>query len=194
MKELKYILLISLLFLSTAVSPSFTENHWQVAFNKKVTQGQLEYSIIGGRVDILTEYHAIEVEKISTWQEGIKQALRYAKATNKRPGLALYIDKDAKAFEKFKKAKQSCEQKGIKLWLINEYVSINDIVGLSDAYITNDSETYESPSADKKIELNRWINTSSGVRHNSSCRWYKNTKFGKMSNPTSGRACKICGG
>ncbi len=110
MKIYKYILLCLLPFL-IGISTSFTENHWQVAFNNKVTNGQLEYSIVGGRVDILTEYHAIEVEKISTWQEGLKQALRYAEATNKKPGLALYIDKDAKAFEKFEKAKQSCEQK-----------------------------------------------------------------------------------
>lgn len=38
-----------------------------------------------------------------------------------------------------------------------------------------------------------WITTSSGVRHNSSCRWYRNSN-GRECGPSEGRACKICGG
>ena len=39
-----------------------------------------------------------------------------------------------------------------------------------------------------------WVNSSSMVRHNSSCRWYKNTKNGYLTNKKDGRACGICGG
>ena len=39
-----------------------------------------------------------------------------------------------------------------------------------------------------------WINTNSGVRHNSSCRWYGNTKKGYYTNEPVGRPCGICGG
>ena len=39
-----------------------------------------------------------------------------------------------------------------------------------------------------------WINSSSGVRHNSSCRWYGNTQEGYFTDKKEGRACKICGG
>jgi len=39
-----------------------------------------------------------------------------------------------------------------------------------------------------------WLNTSTSVRHNSSCRWYNNTKNGKFCNPNDGRPCSICGG
>jgi hypothetical protein len=42
-------------------------------------------------------------------------------------------------------------------------------------------------------EKTHWITTSSGVRHNSSCRYFKNSK-GRMCTPDEGRACKICGG
>ena len=197
MKSFRIILILSLLPFLIGLTPSITENHWQVAFNKKVTKGQLEYPIRGGRVDILTEYYAIEVEKIPKWKEGIDQALRYAEATNKRPGLALYIDKNAKAFEEFKQAKESCEQKGIKLWLINEYVSINDIVHLrSDTSDTTYGKTSspEIKTDSKKVEYRHWLNTNSGVRHNSSCRWYSNTKYGRACAKHEGRACKICGG
>jgi len=42
-----------------------------------------------GRIDLLTEDFAIEVDFIQKWHEGIGQALHYASATGKRPALAL---------------------------------------------------------------------------------------------------------
>lgn len=39
-----------------------------------------------------------------------------------------------------------------------------------------------------------WLNTSSGVRHNRSCRWYGNTKRGYYTDKRAGRACSLCGG
>ena len=197
MKSFRIILILFLLPFLIGLTPSITENHWQVAFNKKVTKGQLEYPIIGGRVDILNDYYAIEVEKISTWKNGIIKALIYAKATNRQAGLALYIDRDDKVFEKFKQAKESCEKKGIRLWLINEYVSINDIVHLrSDTSDTTYGKTssYERQTDSKKLEYRHWLNTNSGVRHNSIFMWYYNTKYGRVSGKHEGRACKICGG
>jgi septal ring factor EnvC (AmiA/AmiB activator) len=38
-----------------------------------------------------------------------------------------------------------------------------------------------------------WITISSGVRHNSSCRYYMNSK-GRPCGPNEGRPCKLCGG
>ena len=57
------------------------------------------------------------------------------------------------------------------------------------------------PSVDKSKEstlkndvaLTHWITTSSGIRHNSSCRYFKSSK-GRMCPSTAGRACKKCGG
>jgi len=39
-----------------------------------------------------------------------------------------------------------------------------------------------------------WLNTSGGKRHNSSCRWYGNTKRGRYCAKSEGSACGICGG
>ena len=39
-----------------------------------------------------------------------------------------------------------------------------------------------------------WLNSSSGVRHNSSCRWYGQTSRGRACGPDEGRPCGICGG
>jgi endonuclease YncB( thermonuclease family) len=39
-----------------------------------------------------------------------------------------------------------------------------------------------------------WLNTSSGVRHNSGCRHFGKGKSGRSCGPDEGRACGICGG
>jgi LAS superfamily LD-carboxypeptidase LdcB len=39
-----------------------------------------------------------------------------------------------------------------------------------------------------------WVNSSSGVIHNRTCRWYGNTKNGYYTDECKGRSCKICGG
>lgn len=39
-----------------------------------------------------------------------------------------------------------------------------------------------------------WINSSTMVRHNRTCRWYGNTKNGYYTNKKEGRPCGICGG
>ncbi len=47
---------------------------------------------------------------------------------------------------------------------------------------------------DQPAILQHWINTASNVRHNSTCRWYKNTKSGRMCQSGEGKACGKCGG
>lgn len=39
-----------------------------------------------------------------------------------------------------------------------------------------------------------WINSSSNTRHNSSCRYYENTKKGYLTDKKEGKACGQCGG
>ena len=39
-----------------------------------------------------------------------------------------------------------------------------------------------------------WLNTKTNVRHNSSCRYFKKTKYGRMCTKDEGKACGICGG
>ncbi|MFC5049222.1 hypothetical protein ACFPK9_01130 [Rubritalea spongiae] len=42
-------------------------------------------------------------------------------------------------------------------------------------------------------EKTHWITNSSGIRHNKSCRYYRNSK-GRACTKNEGRACKKCGG
>lgn len=49
------------------------------------------------------------------------------------------------------------------------------------------------PAVERKVEKAYWITNSSGVRHNSKCRYFENSK-GRRGTQAEGRACKICGG
>lgn len=39
-----------------------------------------------------------------------------------------------------------------------------------------------------------WLNISTGVRHNSSCRYFMNTRRGRLCRPDEGKPCGECGG
>lgn len=52
----------------------------------------------------------------------------------------------------------------------------------------------KSYSPDEQPAILYWINSSSNVRHNSSCRYYGKTKKGHYSVEEEGKACGICGG
>jgi len=185
-----------------------TENHWQVALNKKAFNGKLEVTVSTGRVDIVTDSLVIEVDKASKYQEGIEQALKYAKATEKKPVLALYIDGEKDGYELLQQADNLCKEKGVTLLLANSYVSVNDLIELiSEAGVgptaeskplpivktNNDSQLVPNTTNNQDSELKYWITNSSGVRHNSSCRYYMNSN-GRKCSKNEGRACKICGG
>jgi Staphylococcal nuclease homologue len=49
-------------------------------------------------------------------------------------------------------------------------------------------------ASDAGRALTHWLNTSSNVRHNASCTWYKNTKDGRACSADEGRPCGLCGG
>lgn len=183
-----------------------TENHWQVALNNKVFQGRLEVTVSTGRVDIVTDSMVVEVDKVSKYQEGVEQALKYAEATGKMPVLALYLDGEKDGYELLKQAEKLCIEKKVSFILANSYVSVNDLIEmLTDAGVWEppvESVKSENPLERKTVsdsidrqgkDLNYWITNSSGVRHNSSCRFYKNSN-GRACSRDEGRACEICGG
>lgn len=180
---------------------SFVESDWHVAFNSRVTKGQTEVVLPTGRVDILTDEYAIEVDKVRNYRDAIKQALQYAAATKKKPGLALYMDGQEDTMQALDGARRICRESDVRFWFVNEYVSVNDLVrqktvaGLPPAASTDQRSDGPRTTASKEqeIEKNYWLSPS-GVRHNRSCRWFGNTKSGRYCGPNEGRACKQCGG
>lgn len=56
------------------------------------------------------------------------------------------------------------------------------------------NQSYNSKQSSGTSQESYWLNTSSHVRHNSSCEWYRNTKKGRPCTKSEGRPCGICGG
>lgn len=159
-----------------------TENDWHVAFNEKVAHGIIAVVVPTGRVDILTDRHAIEVDRVRNYRAGVKQALQYATLTGRKPGLALYIDGDEDTLQSLDEARTLCVASGVEFWLINEYVSHGELANRD-----SNPDNFANPQS-------HWINEDSGVRHNRNCRWFGNTGNGRYCDPDEGRACRQCGG
>ena len=59
---------------------------------------------------------------------------------------------------------------------------------------SHDSLAHVVPTDGLAEELVHWLNTKTNTRHNAGCRYFKNTKEGRLCRPNEGTACKICGG
>ncbi len=199
--KFKLILFLLCVMGSFAFGGMFEESDWQVAFNNKVTHGKLEVETPTGRIDILTDTHVIEVDHARNYRAGIKQALQYAGATKKKPGLALVMDGNQDTLQAVDAAKKLCAESDVTFWLINEYVSVNDLAEQKPEKTTSEQspavpvpQVEEKPAQKQNVEQGYWLNSESGVRHNRSCRWFGNTSNGRPCRKDEGRACKQCGG
>lgn len=76
--------------LALCVSAGANEATW-VDSLLPLVGGRKEVVIPNGRIDVLTQDFAIEVDFIQKWHEGIGQSLHYGSATGKRPALALIV-------------------------------------------------------------------------------------------------------
>jgi len=64
------------------------------------------------------------------------------------------------------------------------------------ASISSESSSYAAAPTkiEEKQDCTYWITKSSHKRHNSNCRYYKNSKGYCTDDKSDGTACKICGG
>ncbi|MDP3029345.1 MAG: hypothetical protein Q8O04_07600 [Deltaproteobacteria bacterium] len=73
------------------VDPQSKETVWSAALAETL-RGKTEVPVQNGRVDVLTDKYAIEVERLEKWHEGIGQSTHYAIETSKIPCLAIIIE------------------------------------------------------------------------------------------------------
>ena len=84
-------------------------------------KGTTEQRIEGGRIDVLTDRYAIEVEFPHKWHEGLGQALHYANASGKPGVLAIiaYAQGEAnlhgKSREKLELIEKLCRKNDVKM-------------------------------------------------------------------------------
>lgn len=101
----------------------YTERDFQKAFNDVYFKGKakMEVPVKYGRIDLVSDDYAIEVDKLEKFHEAIGQALHYAKETGKKPAIAIYIvDHQPSDKEKLKYVMWLCNYYKIKVWFIND--------------------------------------------------------------------------
>ena len=101
-----------------SVNRGSPEKKWTEALAKKLG-GESEVKIENGRVDVLTETYAIEIDFIRKWQEGLGQAIHYGMALDKISVLAIIYDsKNDESRALIKKIEKITMAKDVKLIIL----------------------------------------------------------------------------
>ena len=182
---------IALFFAALAALPAWDEVSFDLPSGAKESQwrdalaaalgGKTEVRIPEGRVDVLTETEAIEVDFQHKWKEGLGQCLVYGGSTGKKPVLALITyaktpeEMQAGTAALLETADRHCASNGVRLLVMRP----------------NRDEEFRRVSPDKKA-VGHWL-SASGTRHNATCRHFK-CKGGRPCKPDEGRPCGSCGG
>ena len=181
MKRLFLILLLSL----SAIS--FLPNH---LFAQDVSVELQDGSVLKGKLiskspDSLTIRTVLGEQTIST-----KQISQRSQAELKLPSPddPAYLKQRIAELERRVEALQSENQE-----LRRQVVSTPKASSTTPAPSAPQVSGSQTPAPAQQQQTGYWLTTSSGVRHNSKCRYYMTTK-GRPCGPTEGRACKICGG
>ncbi len=158
------------------------ESLWRDALAEAL-HGRVEVRVPEGRIDVLTEEEAIEVDFQHKWKEGLGQCLVYARAAGKRPALALitYGENPGETTRRtealFAAAEEHCASNGVRLVVLRP--SRNDEFQRAD------------PTKKGRAKVTRSLSPS-GVRHNSGCRYFD--PAAPECGPEEGRPCGVCGG
>ena len=104
------------------VDDAAREVNWSAALAAKLN-GKVEVVVPNGRIDVLTDNYAIEVERLEKWHEGIGQAAHYAVSTGKVGCLAIIIDSDKwpineATLAKLRTIEQTAVSRAIKLLIL----------------------------------------------------------------------------
>lgn len=78
-------------FLFTLSLNAQSESDYSDQVNQYYFHGKREVHVKGGRIDILTDEYAIEVERAHKWKNAIGQALWYGQQENVKPGIVLLV-------------------------------------------------------------------------------------------------------
>jgi hypothetical protein len=181
LRKLLWLLLLSVV--PTVIGAQSEADHIRVL--GEFFGGRTEQYVDNGKIDILTDTHAIEVEWANKWKNSIGQSLWYGLQTGKSPGIILLV-KTPQDRRHLIRLQTTIDHNGlgdqIRVWAYPE-----DFPGLTVA------PPPIAPNDDPS--LTHWLNLSSKKRHNSSCeKNYGRTKNGRYCRADEGEACGICGG
>lgn len=181
-----------ILFLLFALSlHAQSEAEYISTLNDQHFHGRTEVKMYGGIADIVTNTHAIEVERASKWKNAIGQSLWYAQQLELQAGIVIIIESKSE-FKYVQMLNSTLAYAGlkdkIKVWMYPD--DFPSVATRTTATPLHSTSLRAAPATNTK---SYWLSTNSNKRHNSTCRWYKNSR-GKACPSTQGTACKICGG
>ena len=132
--------------------------------------GELEESIPNGRIDILTDQYAIEVEFAAKWKNSIGQALWYALNTQHQPAIILILE----------------SQEDNRLAIMLE--STLDYAGLEHVQVWKYPADFPGLNIERTMEIIRqerlqdagfktpfWLTINSNKRHREGCSNYEHS-------------------
>lgn len=175
-----FCLILSFLFISISC---FSQNY-EADFVKIIVDkigGKTEVPVQSGRVDILTDEYAIEVDFANKWKQSIGQAMWYGFQTGKKPGIILII--------KHKSQLKYAIQLESALRNYGLYDEIKVWRYPMDIFEQNEMINYSKPIT----SFSYWMTMSSKKRHNKECRYFNNSN-GRPCEANEGIACGVCKG
>lgn len=104
------------------IADATAESAWSAALASTLT-ARTEVHVANGRVDVLSDHYAIEVDRLDKWHEGIGQAAHYSQVTGKTACLAIIIDSDLwplneATISKLRTIEQTAISTGVKLLIL----------------------------------------------------------------------------
>lgn len=151
--------------------------------------GATEQNVTNGRVDIVTNTHAIEVEWAENWKNSIGQALWYGLQTNKEPGIILIM-------------KSIDDRKyGVMLQSSLNYAGISDKIKVW-FYPEDFGDSFQNGQEERSVYRQKLIqehghytcNKNTGARHNSRCTYFNCSNCVPCGANDGEKACGKCGG
>lgn len=178
---------MALFLLHNPLAAQQSERDYQLLIQQALG-GQLEVVVDNGRIDLLTNTYAIEIEFAEKWKNAIGQSLWYGLQKDKIPGIVL-IKRDAAADNKHVLRLGSALQYAglenrVKVWVYpDDFPAVSSPLPVA-------APTYGTPA---DPAMTHWLTTSSQKRHNKNCARYQKSN-GRHCLPNEGTAAGCCGG
>ena len=170
---------VALLFICSLCSVAQTEADYIIKIHELIG-GEIEVSVPNGRVDIVTDDYAYEVEWAYKWKNAIGQSLWYGLQTDKKAGIIL-IRESSVEFKFVQMVVSTLTHSG----LTNNI----QVLVYPDDFPNATMLTPKVPNSTGRY----WLSKNSKKRHNYTCRWFEKSN-GRYCDAEEGTAAGCCGG
>lgn len=162
--------------------------------------GESEVTVPSGRVDLVTDSVAFEVEFATNWKEAIGQSLWYSLQTEKKAGIII-IKETPEQFKYVQQLYSAIEHADLeRKFEILVFPDDFPLASKADTWLAKPTKlTAEShrpkvrPDQLSKSKTDYWLSKKSKKRHHKSCEIYEKSR-GTYCTQDAGTAAGCCGG